>query len=145
MSATETKTSNHMLEQVFQNIRQAAEANLKLQQEAVRQWSSFWPVAAPQTAWTDSVREFQKKWTSTISEMAKKHREVVDKQYKTAIESLETALNISESTTPEEYRRRSEEFCRKTLDCMRELSETQVREFQDAVTKWTELVTKSAT
>lgn len=142
MSATET--SGKMLEQVFHNIRQAAEANLKLQQEAVRQWSSFWPVSVPETAWTDAVREFQKEWTKTVSELARKHREVVDRQYQVAIDSLESALQISESTTPEEYRRRSEEFCRKTLECMRETSEAQVRDFQEAVTKWTELVAKSA-
>ena len=141
MSATET--GGKLLDQVFHNIRQAADANLKLQQEAVRQWSSFWPVSAPQTAWTDTVRDFQKKWTSTVSELGRKHREIVDRQYDIALESLEAALQISESTTPEEYRRRAEEFCRKTLDCMREISEAQLHEFQDAVTKWTELVANS--
>ena len=142
MSATET--SGKMLDQVFHNIRQAAEANLKFQQEAVRQWSSLWPVAPPETPWTDAVRDFQKKWTTAISELAQKHREVVDRQHQMAIESLESALHVSESTTPEEYRRRSEELCKKTLDCMREFSEAQVREFQDAVNKWTELVAKSS-
>jgi hypothetical protein len=134
-----------MSEQVFQNIRQATEASLKLQQEAVRQWSSLWPVSIQQTAWNDSIRDFQKKWSSTVSELARKQREVADQQYKTAIESLETALQVSESTTPEEYRKRSEQLCRKTLDCMREASETQIREFQEAVAKWAEVVTKSGT
>ena len=141
MSATET--TSKLMEQVFQNIRQATEANLKFQQDAVRQWSSFWPVTAPQTAWTDSVREFQKKWTSTVSEAAKKHREVVDQQLKAAIENLDAALQTTDATTPEEYRKRTEQLCRQTLDCMRELSESQIREFQNAVTSWTELVTKS--
>jgi len=131
MPATESK--NSMLDQVFHNIRQAAEANLKLQQEAVRQWSSLWPVAAPQNSWTDSVRNFQKKWTSAISELAHKHREVMDQQYQAAVDSLDAALHVSESTTPEECRKRSEQLCRKTLDCVRDVSEAQIQEFQNVV------------
>ncbi len=142
MSATET--SSKVLDQVYKNIRQATESNLKLQQEFFRQWTSFWPVTTSQNEWTESIRAFQKQWTGTVAELAKKHREVVDKQYQAAIESLEAALNVSESATPEEYRRRSEELCRKTLDCMRELSEAQVHEFQEAVSKWTDLVMKSS-
>ena len=75
----------------------------------------------------------------------RKHRDVIDKQYQAAVESLDAALHATESTTPEEYRRRSEELCRKTLDCVRTISETQLSEFQEAVTKWTEFATKAAT
>ena len=143
MSATEA--TSKVMDQVFHNVRQAAEANLKLQQEAVRQWTSLWPSSMPQNVWTDSVRDFQKSWTSTVSELATKHREVVDKHYQAAIDSLEAALHASESTSPEEYRRRTEQLCRKMIDCVRDLSEAQVNEFQEAVTKWTEVVTKSGT
>jgi hypothetical protein len=66
----------------------------------------------------------------------------MERQYQAAIESLDAALRVTESTNPEEYRKRSEQLCRKTLDCLREISETQLREFQETVTKWTELATK---
>lgn len=141
--AAETATSP-IFEEVFQNIRKATEANLKLQQEVFRQWTSLWPGAStPQSVWTDKVRDFQTQLASTISDLARKHREVMDRQYEAAVESLDAALRVSESTTPEEFRRRSEQFCRKTLDCVREMSETQIREFQDTVRKWTETVTKT--
>jgi hypothetical protein len=140
---TATETGSKVLEQVFHNIRQATDSNLKLQAEFVRQWSSLWPVSTPENAWTESVRKFQKEWASTVSELARKHREVVDQQYQAAIESLDAALKVSESTTPEEYRRRTEKLCRKTIDCMRELSEAQIHEFQEAVNKWTEVVTNT--
>ena len=52
---------------------------------------------------------------------------------------------IPVEATPEEYRRRFEQLCRKTLECMRESTETQLKEFQDVVTKWTELVTQATT
>ena len=65
------------------------------------------------------------------------------RQYDAAIESLDAALHVSDAGTPEELRRRTEQFCRKTLDCMREVTETQIREFQEAVTKWTDLFAKA--
>jgi len=138
-----TETGSRVLEDVFQNIRKAAEANLKMQQEVFQQWSQLWPISTPQSALVDKLRDFQKQWANTVSDLARKHRETMERQYQAAIESLDAALRVTESTNPEEYRKRSEQLCRKTLDCLREVSETQLREFQDTVTKWTELATKA--
>jgi hypothetical protein len=99
----------------------------------------------PQSIWIDQVRDFQKRWSSTISDLTRKHRDVVNRQYQAAIESLDEALRVAESKDPEEYRERVEQLCRKTLDCMRDVSESQLREFQEAVSKWTELLTKTGT
>jgi hypothetical protein len=116
-----------------------------MQQEVFQQWEQFWPTSTPQSMGMDKVREAQKRFSKTVSELASKHLDVIDKQYQAAVESLDAALHVAESTTPEEYRRRSEELCRKTLDCVRKISEMQLREFQEAVTKWTEFATKAAT
>lgn len=141
----ETKeTSNKVLEDVFQNLRTAAETNLKMQQEVFKQWTSMWPFPTPQSVWIDKVRDFQRQWSNTVADLARKHRETIDRQYQAALESLDAALRVNESTNPEEYRRRSEQLCRKTIDCMREMSEAQLREFQDALNKWTELAAKPA-
>lgn len=133
-----------VFEDVFQNIRKAAEANLKLQQEAFLQWSNMWPGApTTQPAWVDKIQKFHSEWCDTVSDLAAKHREVLDQQYKASLESLDAALKVSESSSPEEFRRRSEQFCRKTVDCMKEVAETQVKEFQDSASKWTQLLTKA--
>ena len=138
------ENGSKMFEDVFQNIRKAAEANLKLQQEAFQQWTSLWPGApTSQPAWVDKMQKFHKQWCDTVSELAAKHREVLDQQYQASVESLDAALKVTESTNPEEFRRRSEQFCRKTVDCMREISESQMREFQDSAAKWTKLITKA--
>jgi hypothetical protein len=135
---------NKMFEEFFQNIRKATEANLKLQQEAFRQWSSLWPgMPSPQPAWVNQVQQFQKQWSTTVAEMARKHQEVVEQQFKAALESLDAALRVGESTNPEEYRKRTEQLCRKTVECVREMTEAQVRELQDLVSKWSEMVTKA--
>ncbi len=141
--ATETESGSKVLDDVFHNIRKAAETNVKMQQEIFQHWTHFWPVPTPQSVWIDKIRDFQKQWSSTISDLARKHRDVIDKQYQAAVESLDAALRVIESTNPEEYRRRSEQMCRKTIDCMREISETQLRKFQDAVAKFMELATKT--
>ena len=141
---SKTETGSQVFEDVFQNIRKAAEANLKLQQEAFQQWTNMWPGApTSQPAWVDKVQKFQKQWCDTVSSLAAKHRDVLDQQYQASVESLDAALKVTESTNPEEFRRRSEQFCRKALDCMKEVSETQVREFQDSAAQWTKLLTKA--
>jgi len=138
------ENGSQMFEDVFQNIRKAAEANLKLQQEAFQQWTNLWPGApTSQPAWVDKVQKFHKQWCDTVSEMATKHREVLDQRYQASVESLDAALKVTESTNPEELRRRSEQFCRKTVDCLKEISESQMREFQDSTAKWTKLITKA--
>jgi hypothetical protein len=145
MAETATKTKHSpVLEEVFQNIRKAAESNLKMQQELLGQWSSLWPgMPTPQTAWINQIQQLRSKWAETVSQLARKHRDVIDRQYNAAVESLEAALGMTEATTPEELRRRSEQLCRKTLDCVREVAEAQVQEIQEAVTKWTDLLAKS--
>lgn len=135
---------SQVFEEVFSNISKAAEANLKMQQEIFRQWTTLWPgMPTPQSIWIDKVRDFQKQWSTTVSDMARRHREAIDRQYQAAVESLDSALRVAESSNPEEFRRRSEQLCRKTIDCMREVSEAQIKEFQDVLTKWSDLVVKT--
>lgn len=145
MSTTTVEPGSKVLEDVFQNIRRAAEANLKMHQEIFHQWSHLWPYPTPQSIWIDKLRDFQKQFTAVVSDLARKHRSTIDKQYQAAIESLDAALAVPEATNPEEFRRRTELLCRKTLDCIRDVSETQLREFQEALAKWTDLATKKAT
>jgi hypothetical protein len=138
-------TSGALFEEVFQNIRKAAESNLNMQQELLSQWSALWPgMPTPQSAWINQVQKLRSKWVEAVSTLARKHRDVIDRQYNAAIESLDAALCMSEASTPEEFRRRSEQLCRKSLDCVREVAESQVEEFQDAMTKWTDVLAKSA-
>jgi hypothetical protein len=141
---SKTENGSQLFEEVFQNVRKAAEVGLKLQQDAFQQWTSLWPgEATSQPAWVDRMRKFHSQWCETVSSLAAKHREVLDQQYQATVESLDTALKVTESSNPEEFRRRSEQFCRKAVDCMRDVSESQVREFQDSAAKWTKLVTKA--
>jgi exonuclease VII large subunit len=138
-----TTTANNVYDDVFQNLRKAAETNLKMQQEVFKQWGAMWPgFPSPQSVWLDKVRDFQHQWATTVSDLARKHRDVLDRQYQAALESLEEALRVTESSNPEEFRARTEQLVRKTLDCVREVSETQMNEIQEAMNRWSELATK---
>jgi DNA anti-recombination protein RmuC len=123
----------------------AATAGLELQQEQFQQWSKLWPgVPGPQTAWVEQMRTFQKEWSKVVTELARKHQDVLDRQYKKAVESLEEALSVVEATDVDEFHKRAEQLCRKTVDCLHEVAEIQLRELQEAFSKWSGLMTKAA-
>jgi hypothetical protein len=139
-----TKTAINVYEDVFENIRKASEAGMKMQQDMMQQWTKLWPgMPAPQTMWVDKMRDFQKKWAQTVSEIAHEHRATFDRQYEAALESLEEAMKVLESSNPDELRERTEQVCRKSLDCVKQVSEAQMQEFQGAMSKWGELFSKA--
>jgi hypothetical protein len=143
--ATETKSVKSLFEEVFENVQKTAQANVEMQQELFRKWAAGWPsFPQPQTAWVEKTRQFQKDWAKTVKELLNKHREVFDERYQLAVDSLDEAFRVAQSSDPQEYAKRCEALCRKTLDVWRETSELQAKELQTALNKWIELVTKSA-
>ena len=77
MAAATAEPQSKVLEGVFQNVRKAAETNLKMQQEIFQQWTHLFPIPSAQSVWIDKVRDLQKQLTGTVSELARKHREVI--------------------------------------------------------------------
>ena len=74
-----TETTTNVYDEVLENMRKAAEANLKMQQDVFQQWTRMWPgFPSPQTMMIDKVRDFQKQWTNTVSDLARKHRDTFD-------------------------------------------------------------------
>ncbi len=139
-----TETTTNVFEEVCKNLKKATQANLKMQQDAMHQWATMWPgLPTPQSIWIDKVRDFQRQWSNTVSDLARKHRDTLNRQHQAALESLDEALRLTESTNPEDFRKRAEHLCRTTLDCMKEVSETNMEAFQQAMTKWGELLTKT--
>lgn len=142
---TQTKSAANPFEQVFDNLRKVAESNIEMQQEVFRKWSANWPgFPQPQTAWVEKVRKFQKAWATTVKELLTKHRQTLDQQYDLAVESLEEAFRVAQFSDPEDYSKRCETLCRKSLEVLRESGELQVKEMQATLQKWTELAAKAA-
>jgi hypothetical protein len=144
--ATETQSATTLFEEVFDNLRKVAESNIEMQQELIRKWGANWPgLPQPQMAWVERAQKFQKAWGKTVKDVLTKHREVLDEQYRLAIDSLEEAFRVAQSADPEEFAKRCEALCKKSLEVVRDAGELQAKELQEVLAKWTELATKSAT
>ena len=143
--STQTESVSSVFEEAFENLRKTAESSVEMQQELFRQWGAKWPgMPQPQNAWIEQVQKFQKEWSKTVKELLSKHREVVDEKYDLAIESLEEAFRVAESSDPQEYAKRCEALCKKSLKVLREVGEKQIKETQEALNKWMGLVMKTA-
>jgi hypothetical protein len=137
--------ASKVFEQLIESFRKTAETTLAAQKELYQQWQSTWPgMVQPQAPWLDQLRQFQRNWSKTVIELAGKHRDTLDRQYQAGIDALDEAFKLSESEDPEDFRKRAEELCRKNLDCLKEISEAQIQEFQNSTTRWVELFTKAA-
>lgn len=139
----QAEAASKVFEQVIDSFRKTAETSLSAQKELFQLWQSNWPgIGQSQAPWLDQVRQFQRSWSDTVLELAGKHRDTLDRQYKAGIDALEEAFRATEYNDPEAFRKRAEELCRKNLDCLKEIAEAQILEFQDATTKWVELLAK---
>jgi hypothetical protein len=134
-----------MLEQAFDSLRTATESMVRMQQEMFQKWVHLWPYTAwtsPNGAFGEKVQQFQKKWTETVSEIVKRQRETSEAQFKVGVENIEKAFQLGEVKTVEDLRARVLELWRKCFDALHTASEAQVRDFQFAIEKWMELVSK---
>jgi hypothetical protein len=133
-----------MFEQVFENLRSATESSIQLQQEVFNKWIGIWsglPVA-PNGA--ERLQRAQKQWLEFVSGLFKKHRETLETQFSAGLNNIEDAFHLADVKDPKELRTKTIEFWQKSIDCMRQTYEAQIRDFQAAAVKWTELVLKVA-
>jgi len=134
-----------MLDQIFDNFRKASESTMQMQQDMFKQWVSQWPATPPGAAgnaWVEQVQAFQKRWLENATEMLNKHRESLDTQYKAGIRAIEDAFRVTEAKTPDDYRRMVEDLWRKNFENLKGTAEGQVRDFQQGVEKWFEMLPK---
>ena len=137
---TATDTPANPWEQTLEHWRKSTQWGLGLQEEILDQWSKLWSGAAqPPDDVTKRFHKFQREWSSTLTDIMGKHRAILDQQYRACIDSLEESLRMVSSKDPEEFRERCGSLCRKMLEGMKETSESQLRELQEASNKWIEL------
>jgi hypothetical protein len=134
-----------MFEQVFESLRKATETSIQMQQEMFKKWVSLWPMVPPSPpAAGEPVVKVQKKWAEFVGDLVKRQRETLEAQFSAGLRSLEEAFQLVKSKDPEELRARTVELWQKSFECLRQLYDAQVRDFQGAVSKWTELLGKGA-
>jgi hypothetical protein len=134
-----------MFEQAFESFRTATETGLHMQQEMFKKWLALWPgvpVSVPNFG--EPFRQFPKKWAESVGELLKRQREVMETQFKAGLEGIEKAFRLGEAKTVEELRARTLELWQKCFETLKKTYEAQLIEFQAAMDKWAELVTKPA-
>jgi hypothetical protein len=131
-------------DQVFENFRKATESTLQMQQDLVRQWTSFWPAfPKPIPPMAEQFQTFQKEWNQTTAELTRKYLATWERQYKEGVESLEKACQLATAKDSAEFRQKVLELWQKSFDCLKELAQAQTHNFQAAIEKWIELGKKA--
>jgi hypothetical protein len=142
---TQTESVSSVFEELFDNLRKAADANIQMQQELFRQWGAKWPgLPTTDNAWLERLQKFQKDWSKTLTELMNKHRKMLDDEYRVAIDGVKEAFRVAESADPQEYRERCEGLCRKSVEIMREVGELQMKESQEALNRLVAVLVKGA-
>lgn len=138
----QTEFVNKTFEHAFDTFRKATDATLQMQQDLLRQWSTFWP-GFPKPQPTEQVQQFQKDWSQAITELTRKYLDSWDRQYKAGLESLEKAFQVAEAKDAEGIRENMKELWQKSFDCLKNVAQIQMQTFQTGVEKWLELAKKT--
>lgn len=133
-----------MFEQAADSLKKVTEQTVEMQQEMFKKWLSLWQgfPAMPTGPWMEQMKKFQQRWSETVGEMVRRQRETLDTQYKAGMQNIEKAFQLSQAKSPEEMRTQTMELWQKCFEGVRQTYETQVKEFQLAMQKWMELLSK---
>jgi len=133
-----------MFDQVFNSLRKVSDSVIEMQQEMFKKWISLWPGAAGMPPAGGDAVKFQKKWVEVTRELLKKQHETLEAQFSTGLRNIEEAFHLPDAKNAEELRAKTIELWQKTFDCLKQTYEVQSRDFQAAVAKWIDLMTKGA-
>jgi tRNA nucleotidyltransferase (CCA-adding enzyme) len=131
-------------DQAQEQFRKATESTLKMQNEFFRQWTTLSPdfVKGP-NGWTDQLQKFYKTWVNTSGDWTKNYQEAWERQYKAGLQSLEEAFHLGQYKDPSEFREKVLELWQKSFEYLKELAESQNKQFQSVIEKWLDLAKKA--
>jgi hypothetical protein len=139
-----------MFEQVLDSVRKMSESTIQMQQEFYKQWMSHLPTTATMSPAStgggvaEQAQSLQKRWMDSVTELMNKQREALDAQYRTGVQAIQDAFRVTEAKSVEEYRQLTEDLWRKTFETLKSTAEAQMRDYQSAVAKWLEMMSKRA-
>jgi len=132
-----------MFEPVFESLRKATDATVKMQQELFSKWTTMFPGLPMVPAAYEPVK-FQKRCVEVMTELTRKQRETLEAQFNNGVKTIEEAFRVFEAKDPEELRAKTVELWQKTFDSLRQVYDSQVKDFQAATAKWADLMTRGA-
>ena len=127
--STATETAANPFEQTLEHFRKSAQSALTIQQELLGQWAKMWSATGNlPTNGANGCKNSKAATPEPSIDLLRKHREILDRQHRAAIESLEETFHLVSSKDPEELCERCGALCRKMLDVMKETTESQMQE-----------------
>jgi hypothetical protein len=133
-----------MVENVFENWQQATQTIVQAQQEMFREWLGLWThMSFLPSAPGEEVQTFQEQWNQKIADLVDKPRQLLETQLRAGLQQIEAMFRQAAAPNSEEFRAKTLELWRKSFDSLRQIGETQLRDFQAAVQKWNEVLTKN--
>lgn len=141
-----------MFDQVFENLKKATESSIQMQQEMFQKFAHMVPGATTSPLGAampnagpavEAFQKWQHRWEETVSDLFRRQRELVDSHYAAGLKSLENLFQVGEAKSPQEYQEKVVELYKKSFESLRQLSESQLKEFKSAAEKWAELMTKT--
>ncbi len=134
-----------MFDQVYENMQKAANTTLHMQQEMFRRWLELWSTQSPTpTPGMQHFQQFQENWVQTTKNLLQQQQESLEKQFQAGMKNIETAFEAAKDTDLDELRKKNLELWKKNFDCLQLTYETQLKDMQNLVSKWTEIMTKGA-
>jgi hypothetical protein len=124
------------------NLRKVAETSVGLQQELFRTWASLWPQAPVSAFPITELQKFQKKWIEIIGELFQRQNDSLAIHFGAGLETIEEVFHLAEAKDAEELRNKTIKLWQKTFAYLQQASQAQLRDFQNAVSKWTELMNR---
>ena len=78
----------------------------------------------------DAMTRWQKKFEETMTESLKRQRDLVDSHYTAGLRTLEEMFRVGQTKSPQEYQDKVLQLYRQCFDSLRQLSESQMKEFK---------------
>jgi NAD(P)-dependent dehydrogenase (short-subunit alcohol dehydrogenase family) len=95
-----SKTDRNVLNVMLDGVRQATEANLRLQQDLLRGWTRYWPgfTGRPVEKPADRENGIQNRMNDHFIRAAKAQRDLAMQQYDSALAAFDAAWGITQDT-----------------------------------------------
>jgi len=148
-----------MFDPIFDSMRKAVETNVQFQHDLFKRWAALWtgmpgvpgvpampamPGVPGVGSWAEQAQKFQKKWAEVVTEVTRQQRETLEEQLAAGMKQIEQAFHLAEIKDVDTLRTKTLELWQKTFLLLQQANEAQVRNFQTAVGKWTELMAPTA-
>lgn len=136
-----------MYEQMVENFRKVSEASVQMQQDLLKQWTSgsFSGFPMGSSTWLDQTMKVRKEWAEVLTDIARKQKSVFESRMDAGIKVMEDSLKLAQCKDLKEFKAASEDLWKKSVESAKELTETQVRQFQSAVEKCMSVAAKTTT